>query len=136
MAKVKGLGQRTKRMRHIGGERAHKRRMAMLYSLGQRIELTAELSITQGSISGKDHVPSAPGEPPNADTRLLDGSIETTFAGEDTVHVTSNAPYSAALEFGTSKMEERPFMRPAMEQERAGITRDMAALEAKINRGG
>ena len=46
-----------------------------LYLAGQRIELEAERSITQGSISGKGHIPSFPGEPPNADTRLLDTNI-------------------------------------------------------------
>lgn len=91
-----------------------------LFVAGKEIELEAEHSITEGSISGKGHVPSRPGEPPNADTRLLDTSIDTIVIGESPpkVHVVSNAPYSAALESGTSKMAARPFMRPATNKKR------------------
>jgi HK97 gp10 family phage protein len=35
-----------------------------------------------------------------------------------TVEVSANAPYAAALEFGTSKMAERPYMRPAVARKR------------------
>lgn len=103
--------------------------LGALYAAGQEIELEAERSITEGSISGAGHIPSLPGEPPNADTRLLDTSIETTIASHSppVVHVTSNAPYSAALEYGTSKMAERPFMRPAMRKKRAMVRKRVAA---------
>jgi HK97 gp10 family phage protein len=89
-----------------------------LYAAGQMMEVDAETSITRGSISGAGHVPSAPHEPPNADTRYLDTNIDTKVTGEDPirVEVTSHAPYSAALEWGTSKMIERPYMRPAFEK--------------------
>lgn len=92
-----------------------------LYSAGQLIELDAERSITAGSVSGANHVPSAPGQPPNADTRFLDSNIETEIGGPGLVTVTSKANYSAALEFGTSKMAARPFMRPATERNRAKV---------------
>ena len=84
-----------------------------LYAAGQLIEIEAEHSITEGSISGAGHVPSLPGQPPNADTRQLDTSIHTVVVGRGRVNVESTAPYSAALEFGTSKMAARPFMAPA-----------------------
>lgn len=89
-----------------------------LYAAGQAIEIEAEISITAGSVSGKGHVPSAPGQPPNADTRLLDTNINTVVVGPGRVNVESTAPYSAFLEFGTSRMEARPFMRPAAEKKR------------------
>lgn len=106
-----------------------KRMAAALYKVGQNIELDAERSITQGSVSGTNHVPSAPGEPPNADTRFLDSNIETTIEAQTQsdirVHVTSHAPYSAALEYGTSKMAERPFMRPAVEKNRKKLAEEV-----------
>lgn len=107
-----------------------------LYAAGQEIEIEAEISITSGSISGKGHVPSAPGQAPNADTRRLDTSIETTVVAQNppTVHVTSHAPYSAALEFGTSKMAERPFMRPATAKKRGEVTRRVANAVATVIR--
>lgn len=99
-----------------------------LYAVGQRIELDAEKSITDGSISGAMHVPSRPGEPPNADTRFLDSNIETEIGGVGLVTVTSKAPYSAALEYGTGKMAARPFMRPALERQREKIPKALAAI--------
>lgn len=133
----------------ITGDKAHEarlRRMADariaadvtrgLFAAGKQIEIEAEHSITEGSISGKGHIPSLPGEPPNADTRLLDTSIDTVIVGQNppVVHVISNAPYSAALEFGTSKMEERPFMRPAAKKKRKDAARIIARLLKRINR--
>jgi len=84
-----------------------------LYAAGQIIEIHAEIGITRGSVSGKAHVASNPGEFPNADTRLLDTSIETVVVGPNRVDVVSNAPYSSFLEFGTSRAEARPFMAPS-----------------------
>ena len=37
------------------------------------------------------------------------------------VDIASNAKYSAALEFGTSRMRARPFMVPALENSRRKI---------------
>lgn len=115
---TKGAANRLRNAKASGKAIAQK-----LYAAGQLIELEAERSITSGSISGKNHVPSRPGEPPNADTRFLDSNIETEIVSVSppTVHVTSKAPYSAALEFGTSRMIERPFMRPATKKYRSKV---------------
>ena len=37
--------------------------------------------------------------------------------------IISAAPYSKALEFGTTQMTERPFMQPALEKNRRKIER-------------
>jgi HK97 gp10 family phage protein len=116
----------------ISGDRQHKARLALLrspemtrevgkaiYAAGQVIEIEAEIMITKGSISGKGHIPSKPGEPPNADTRLLDTSIETVKTGPLKAEVQSNAPYAVALEKGTSKMAARPVMGPATRKKRS-----------------
>lgn len=97
----------------MGGVKARSLTDRALYVAGQLIEIEAERSITEGSISGPGHIPSKPGEAPNADTRLLDTSIHTVVVGRGRVNVESTAPYSAALEFGTSKMAARPYMTPA-----------------------
>lgn len=101
-----------------------------LFVAGGMIETEAEISITEGSVSGKGHVPSKPGEPPNADTRQLDTNIETVKAGELAVDVISKARYSRDLEYGTSKMAARPFMRPAA-QKRKKEAVDLIAKAAK-----
>lgn len=127
MAKITGVDKHLKRLR--GMRDVAKDVTAALYAAGQDIELDAEHSITEGSISGKGHIPSLPGEPPNRDTGTLDTNIETSIEAQSppTVHVTSHAPYSAALEFGSSKMAERPFMRPATEKNRKKVGQKVAA---------
>ena len=117
MAKITGDGAVRERFTRMAASRSLTDRA--LYAAGQMIEIEAEISITAGSVSGKGHVPSKPGSPPSADTRLLDTSIDTVVVGPNRVDVVSSAPYSAALEFGTSKMEARPFMGPAMRAKKA-----------------
>lgn len=114
---AKSHSDRLKRM----AQRTPQEVARALYSAGQLIELDAERSITAGSISGANHIPSAPGQPPNADTRFLDSNIETEIGGPGLVTVTSRANYSAALEYGTSRMAARPFMRPATERNRRKV---------------
>jgi len=87
-----------------------------LVELGGQVRDEARLSIIEGSVSGPGHVPSAPGEPPNADTGHLDESIHVTSyvrGGTVTVEVSADAEYAADLEYGNSRIAERPFMRPA-----------------------
>jgi HK97 gp10 family phage protein len=85
-----------------------------LYATADAIRVEAALSITEGAVSGAAHVPSRPGEPPNADTGQLDSSIKVQ-GNRPAMQVTvlADAPYSSFLEFGTSIMEARPFMKPA-----------------------
>jgi len=136
MAKVIGADKHRRRLQSM--RNVAKQVAAALYDAGEDIELDAEISITQGSVSGNGHVPSLPGQPPNRDTGRLDGNIETTIVAQSppTVHVTSNAPYAAALEFGTSKMAERPYMRPAVEKNRKSVGQKVAgAVKIAVRRG-
>lgn len=71
---------------------------------------------TRGSVK---HTASKAGSPPNQDRGTLARNIRVTMNDDLTADVTSNAPYSEALEFGTSRMGARPFMTPASEGQRA-----------------
>ena len=113
---LKGASQHVARLRALAGASTDRLVEQALFAAGEMIQVEAQLSITRGAVSGKNHVPSKPGEPPNQDTGVLAGNIETTRAGRLRVRVTSKAPYSAPLEFGTSKMAARPFMRPARDK--------------------
>lgn len=106
-----------------------------LFAAGQKIAVEAQISITDGAVSGANHAPSAPGAAPNNDTGVLANNIETAETGDLKVEVSSNAPYSAALEFGTSKIAARPFMAPAA-QKKTQEANDLVrrALEAEIRR--
>lgn len=109
-----------------------------LYMGGRKIELEAEHSITQGSVSGKFHVPSLPGQPPNRDTGVLDSNIETRIVASGDrpeVHVESKAPYAVPLEFGTKKMAARPYMRPAAQKKSREVARLVGAVvQAELRR--
>lgn len=78
--------------------------------------LSAGNVYTRGTVK---HVASKPGSPPNQDRGTLTRNIRVTMNDDLTADVSSNAPYSAALEFGTSNMAARPFMTPAVEGQRA-----------------
>jgi len=88
------------------------------------VETNAKLLINTGTKSGnayirggKTHVASAPGEAPATDTGMLVNSISTysPLGAMNTVVVGATAEYAVYLEFGTSRMEARPFMRPALQ---------------------
>lgn len=96
---------------------------------------TAVQSITGGNKSGETyqlynprriHTASAPGEAPAADTGYLHSNIIFDIDADGLgASIESRADYSAALEFGTSKMQARPFLQPAVEENRPKIKRLM-----------
>ncbi len=78
------------------------------------VERNAKQSMLGG---GKPHVPSAAGEPPRVDTGVLRSSIthELIIRGNNPVaRVGTNVTYGRFLELGTSDIEPRPWLRPAL----------------------
>lgn len=136
MVKITGAKEHSAHLRHIAGPEMVQQVGAALFVGGQRVQVEAQISITRGAVSGKGHVRSKPGEPPKADTHLLANSIETVQVAPLKVEVSSNAPYSAALEYGTSKIAERPFMRPALKRKQGEVQELIKKAVAKVARGG
>lgn len=136
MPKVTGGKAHAARLKFLVGADATAGIGRALFTAGQRIEDYAKGSIMAGSVSGKGHVPSRPGEPPNNDTRRLHDNIETVQVEPLKVEVSSNAPYAAVLEFGTSKMAERPYMRPAVAATKKEVTELVRSAVQHIARGG
>jgi len=105
----------------------------------EAIRKEATRSIMRGKKSGiiyhrrgVTHQASAPGEAPAADTGELAGSITTEYNAKLlTGTITAKAIYAAALEFGTQTIEPRPFMRPALDSQRARIQEELQAAVAK-----
>lgn len=60
------------------------------------------------------HTASAPGEAPAVDTGFLINSIQTTIKSDTEAVIEIPAEYAEGLEFGTSKVAARPFVRPAI----------------------
>lgn len=115
---IRGAKAHIARLKALQGPLVARHVGRALLAAGQLIENEAALSITRGSVSGKGHVASLPGEAPNSDTHRLDRSIETTQIAPLKVKVTANSGYAAALEFGTSRIAPRPFMRPARDKKK------------------
>lgn len=128
---LKGAKAHINRLKKLSGPDVTRLVGKALFAGGEMIRTEAQVSITRGAVSGKNHVPSRPGEPPNQDTGVLASNIETTQVAPLTVQVASNAAYSAPLEFGTSKMAARPFMRPARDKTRKDVT---ALVQQAMNR--
>ena len=91
----------------------------------QAIRNNAIISVKSHQSSGNTykrgnvtHTASKPGSPPNQDRGTLTRNIRVTMNDDLTADISSNAPYSEALEFGTSNIAARPFMTPAVEGQR------------------
>lgn len=93
-----------------------------LFSGAGEVRAEAQRLITLGAVSGAGHVASLAGEAPNNDTGNLKNNIRETLPKPLEAHVTSSAGYAAALEFGTSRIEPRPYMRPARDNKGKRVT--------------
>ena len=77
---------------------------------------------------GVTHIASSPGNAPAPDTGRLRQSLQTLYDTSALVGTVNAATaYAAALEFGTSRIEPRPFMRPALASQVRNIESDIAA---------
>lgn len=68
---------------------------------------------------------SSPGSPPHVDTGDLRKSLQPEVVRTgNTIRgtVSSSVPHALMLEYGTSKMAARPFMRPTVLEERETVT--------------
>lgn len=119
---MKGKDGHIRRLRTLTAKAA-KMANSVVYVGADMIRAEAHRLISEGSVSGKGHVPSAPGQAPNRDTGHLQANLETTNPRPLVAEVRSNAAYAAALEFGTSRMAERPYMRPARDAKEPEIQR-------------
>ena len=107
-----------------------------LLDAGELVRMEALESIREGAIRGIGHIASRPGEAPNADTGELELGIDVRLRSSDkAVEVVSLAEYSAELEFGSSRIAERPFMRPAAAKHKNRVVLLMvAAVNDRIGR--
>lgn len=132
MVKIIGAKAHAARLKKIQGPEMVRAVGAALFVAGDMIKVDAQISITAGSISGKGHIPSKPGEPPNNDTGDLVRGIENTQVAPLRVEVSANAPHAVPLEVGTSKMAARPYMGPAAQKNRAEATKLVRDAVARV----
>lgn len=90
----------------------------------------------------KPHYPSLPGNPPAPDTGNLRNSIRYEVHAEPrspygVVGTTQkDPPYGQYLEYGTSKVAPRPWLRPAMEKNNEWIRKSIAKAVVRGLKGG
>jgi hypothetical protein len=128
--RITGRDKVDARLAGLAGAQTVQRVGQALYAGGELIRAEAAHLITEGAVSGKNHVPSLPGEPPNEDTGVLRTHIETTQVAPLRVEVSSNAPYAVPLEAGSSKMGARPYMGPAARRKKKEV---IALVRGAVN---
>jgi hypothetical protein len=66
--------------------------------------------------NGKVHYASTAGNPPNVDTGALRASIRVIPKSKLRYWVAAGTDYAEGLEFGTTRIRPRPYMRPAFDK--------------------
>lgn len=109
----------------LSGDQLGRAVMAGALVLETKIKVGMSASSHSGKMYG-GHRASAPGETPAVDTGNLVNSIMSELvSSSDTdalANVGTGVEYAEFLEFGTSRMEARPFMRPAYDENLGQIT--------------
>ena len=136
MARITGAREHKARLRRVRGAAMRAEVGKAIYAAADILSTEAALSITQGAVSGKNHVPSTAPNPPNADTGMLDRSIHTERESTLVALTVADAPYAAAQEFGNSKLPARPYMQPAADRTRPKAEKLVMAAVKRVVSGG
>jgi HK97 gp10 family phage protein len=119
MSKVKIVNTNVKEvLDSMSGDRLGRAVLAGGFVLEAAVKVSMSATSHSGRMYGR-HRASAPGETPAVETGNLVNSINTQLASSSdtnaTAEVGTGVEYAEFLEFGTSRMEARPFMRPAID---------------------
>lgn len=131
---MKGRRKHTDRLKKLTSKRVIQIAGAIAYEGADMIRAEAFRLVSAGSISGKGHVPSRPGEPPNRDSGVLQANMETVQTGALSAEFRAKA-YARALEFGTSNIDQRPFVRPARDKKLPEIRKRYVEQMNKLLKG-
>lgn len=138
--RITGLAQLKKNLETFG-ENMKKEVRDLVVKTSIRVQSDAIKSIQRGRKSGRvytrngvAHQASAPGEAPATDTGALASSIQRIDSGTRAA-VGTALEYGPHLEFGTTNMEARPWLFPALEKNREFYERGLKQLGAKAAKG-
>lgn len=144
MGRVHGDKKHLERLRRLRSSRVIARIGQAIFAGAVDVQARARFLISEGAVSGKNHVASEPGEAPNYDTGHLSGNIEAVRTGPVSAQCESRAEYALALEKGAVidhpnggqiTIEARPYMGPAVKDTRKRIIeRVHNVVEAEIRR--
>lgn len=132
---MKGRRKHTDRLKKLTSKRVIQIAGAIAYEGADMIRAEAFRLVSAGSIEGEGHVRSKPGEPPNRELGGLQDNMEIAQTGALTAEFRSKAEYARALEFGTSKMAQRPHVRPARDKKLPEIRKRYVEQMNKLVKG-
>lgn len=146
---MRGADKHIARLRALGNRNAIvKIAGATVYEGADMVRARAFRLVSQGSISGKGHIASRPGDPPNRNTGELQAGFETVQTGPLSAEFSSNSKHAMPMEFGAHirngfgrgisfEVEERPHVRPARNIEEPRIQKLFARrIEQLVKRSG
>jgi len=132
MTRIRGKDVHRNRLKRMKAQYMKDPVVAALVKIGEAVRADAQASIRANGSPSPNHIVSKPGDPPNADTNNLDLAIDVrTNKARTAIEVKASAEYSAALEFGTSRIQARPFMRPALQRNRGRAVTGVAQAVSK-----
>ena len=142
-ASLQGTEELLRALRRLG-PRVDRAIENVVRGTAQNIRTKAIKSVQRGPKTGKvyektdpnrTHRASAPGQAPATDTGRLASSIQANIDGKR-AEVVADTEYAAWLEFGTQKMEARPFLVPALESQREAFNRRLQRVLNQAQGGG
>ena len=132
---MKGRDRILRKLRFLQSREFEELAGAVIEEAADAVRAEAFQSISRGSVSGAGHVPSKPGEPPLRDSGNLQSKMQVKRTGLLSAEIRSEAEYASALEFGSSKVAARPYLRPARDKVAAGaIKAGIAKMNKQIRR--
>lgn len=101
-------------------------------------DLSRGESVVRTRNGGKqyDHIASKPGDAPNTDTGQLVRSIRMEVDSDLRVFVGTSLEYGKHLEFGTKRMDARPWLNPALDKNRKFIRKSFGRIMKKTTEKG
>lgn len=140
-SKITGAKELSAALKKLGPEATEKLRVLNV-TIGAKVHRKAVDSIQRGSKTGRiytrhgiSHQASAPGESPATNTGRLASSIKMVVDETSTnVAVGTSVSYGKDLEFGTSKMQARPWLFPALESMKPEWERGIRAMISSLKK--
>lgn len=134
--RVRGSAELRRALERLRGAERRRAQQDGLEAGARVVETYVKTSMAEGGKSGelysrggRSHRASAPGEAPAVDYGNLYNSIQIEEVTPERAIVSASAEYAEHLEFGTSRMAARPFMRPAVDEHEREI---VDAIEAAV----
>ena len=129
---MKGKDAHIRRLKRLSGNQVKALAGAIVYEGADTIRAEAYRLVSAGSVQGKGHARSKPGEAPNREHGDLQAGMKAVKTGAVTAEFRSESDHALPLEFGTSKMAARPSTRPARDTKKPEIEKRFAEQFEKL----